>query len=1027
MTYHSWIKTNHQTTIALATCVSLVLLLLSTAVALQPPRPGEIEELKRRGEYAARLAHAEALGNHKVDPYLIERLRVKAQRAALEAKGLSKEDAAKSVPLPAPPPDWQGGLPASGTVNVLAVLIDFPDWPHGISQATIQNALFGPGDPSDYPRESLSNYYARASYDTLHITGNVLDWYRTAYDRSTIMTNDAGRETLLKEVLNYWDGQGHDFSQYDNDGNGVIDYFIIIWAGPDTGWSSFWWGYQTSFGDGGYTLDGKTLRKYSWQWEARPVGSAYDQIVVLHETGHALGLPDYYDYDDTVGPKGGLGGLDMMDGNWGDHNSFSKWLLEWISPTIVGTGGGVKTLRASGAWKDAIAIWPGHSGSEFSEFFMVQNRHRVGNDANFPNDGLLIWHLDAQLDGGDYKFNNSYTSHKLIRLMEADGLEQIETNGPAGASDYYVQGLKFTPYTFPSSAAYDGSDTCIRVGNISASGTNMTAGFTVDCLVPELTIPSDVYVGDTCVGGTNFATLYVCNTGTTNLIVGPITSSNSRFRVVPPSSGFPVVISPDFCFPFVVEFAPLALGQQSTTFTVPSNDPITPTNTVEGFGNGVGPSISAAVANSGNFGDVCLGSFKDLDLTINNRGGCDLWISNITSSSSQFVGPGVVTYPLVVHPGDSIALPIRFEPTSPGPKSGTIAIASNDRQVPSRIVLVSGTAPTGDIRITGSTDFGDVCAGTLAEKVVSICNVGLCNLNVFSVTVNCPDFTIVNNPFPAAISPDFCVPIAVRFTPTSCGPKTCTLTIISDDPDSPTNTLTLTANTPCPDIDVPPDLAFLPEVIQSVGTCNTHQPFPISNKGQCLLTITDISIGGVNASDYSISGLPSFPILLEPGHIAGEGDLEIVFAPTVVDRDREATITVTYVIDPILGTTAQVTRQLCGEGVRTGARVLVMQGGIPVAKVEKIQLQRINANRNRNRLDSLDNSLNLALTTVVPALPCPPFQYHREYGTVSNPVQLLPGAYQVTATAIINGKRKTKVVGFDLQTCDFNPTVVVDF
>jgi hypothetical protein len=122
-----------------------------------------------------------------------------------------------------------------------------------------------------------------------------------------------------------------------------------------------------------------------------------------------------------------------------------------------------------------------------------------------------------------------------------------------------------------------------------------------------------------------------------------------------------------------------------------------------------------------------------------------------------------------------------------------------------------------------------------------------------------------------------------------------------------------------------------------------------------------------------------------------------------------------------------VTRKLCGEGVRTGARVLVTHNGIPVAKVEKIQLHRINANRNRNRLDSLDNSMNLTLVTVVPAAPCPPFQYHREYGTVSNPVQLLPGAYQVTATAIINGKRKTLVVGLDLQTCDFNPTVVVDF
>jgi hypothetical protein len=132
-------------------------------------------------------------------------------------------------------------------------------------------------------------------------------------------------------------------------------------------------------------------------------------------------------------------------------------------------------------------------------------------------------------------------------------------------------------------------------------------------------------------------------------------------------------------------------------------------------------------------------------------------------------------------------------------------------------------------------------------------------------------------------------------------------------------------------------------------------------------------------------------------------------------------------IDPVTGTTASVTRELCGEGVHTGARVLVMQGNIPVAKVEKIQLQRINANRNKDPLDTHDNIQDAPLVTVVPGLPCEPFQYHREYGTVSNPIQLLPGSYQVTVAAIINGKRKSKSVGFDVETCTFNPTVVIKY
>jgi hypothetical protein len=238
--------------------------------------------------------------------------------------------------------------------------------------------------------------------------------------------------------------------------------------------------------------------------------------------------------------------------------------------------------------------------------------------------------------------------------------------------------------------------------------------------------------------------------------------------------------------------------------------------------------------------------------------------------------------------------------------------------------------------------------------------------------------------------------------------------------------LTVTANTPAASIDVPPDQGFSPEVIRNIGKCATHQPFPISNTGSCNLVITDFTTDGTNAADFGLSGLPSFPIILEPGHIAGEGDLMTIFKPTAIDRDRLGTLSVTYQSDPITGATTTVTRALCGEGVNTGARVLVTAGGVPVANVEKIHLQRINANRNKKILDTVDNAMHLPLVTVTPTAPCGSFQYHREYGTVSNPIQLLPGSYQVTATAVVNGRRRTKTVGFDVTTCDFNPTIIIN-
>jgi hypothetical protein len=61
--------------------------------------------------------------------------------------------------------------------------------------------------------------------------------------------------------------------------------------------------------------------------------------------------------------------------------------------------------------------------------------------------------------------------------------------------------------------------------------------------------------------------------------------------------------------------------------------------------------LVTSIADTGSFGDVCLGSFADQILTL-NAGTCPLSISSITGSPG-FLEPNVTTYPLVVGAGDS--------------------------------------------------------------------------------------------------------------------------------------------------------------------------------------------------------------------------------------------------------------------------------------------------------------------------------------------------------------------------------------
>jgi len=459
--------------------------------AMPPPEPGMIEQYRKDGTLAKRVANAKALGNHRVDPDLMNSVMYRLRRMVTPK--------AEMDALMTPPSSWSGGLPATGNPKVLVLCIDFADYPHDEtknSTTLLQNRIFGTGDAygGTAPYESLTNYYKRASYDQLNITGNVLGWYRSTLNRSAIPTTTAGRQALIKEALNYYNGS-HDFAQYDNDGNGKIDYFAVIWTGPDTGWSEFWWAYQTNWSNSTDKFDGKSLGKYSWQWESRPTGQYYQPKTLIHETGHSLGLPDYYDYDDTVGPQGGVGGLDMMDSNWGDHNCFSKFLLGWITPSVYTTSATGVSLRAAGSYGDAAVFMPdATTGNTFGEFFMIQNRQKVQNDATHPGQGLLIWHVDSRLDpaagNSDYLYDNSYTAHKLLRLMEADGLEQIEagSGGSANAGDYYVAANTFGPTTVPNSTRYDGTQIWMGINSISAPGATMT--FNVFTVTPDTTVPT---------------------------------------------------------------------------------------------------------------------------------------------------------------------------------------------------------------------------------------------------------------------------------------------------------------------------------------------------------------------------------------------------------------------------------------------------------------------------------------------------------------------------------------------------------
>lgn len=301
-------------------------------------------------------------------------------------------------------------------------------------------------------------------------------------------------------------------------------------------------------------------------------------------------------------------------------------------------------------------------------------------------------------------------------------------------------------------------------------------------------------LGNVCVGELVDRDLTINNSGSCPLRVQNVTSSSAEF-LVPAVVSYPLVVSAGDSIRLPIRFQPTSFGAKAANITLISNDPASP-RIVAVSGTTPAPELDLIVANTGNFGDVCIGSFVDQPLTLLNSGSCTLTVTNVASSAAEFIAPNVLAYPIRIAAGTAVQVPIRFEPASFGAKVGTITVTSDD-PAGAKSVSVSGNVPSGKLAVTGSTCIGGVKACCLGERTISICNVGDCNLHVTSVAFKrtSKHWKLINNPFPATLHPGSCLSVLIRYKATEKCPRCCELVITSDDPATPVKTLDVMAYT----------------------------------------------------------------------------------------------------------------------------------------------------------------------------------------------------------------------------------------
>lgn len=344
--------------------------------------------------------------------------------------------------------------------------------------------------------------------------------------------------------------------------------------------------------------------------------------------------------------------------------------------------------------------------------------------------------------------------------------------------------------------------------------------------------------GTVCKGPTSL-TLQVFNVGTEDLrikSVQRILGSSSFF--IEPFPSTPLVIAPGGEVDFTLTYTPSAPGATDlATIRITCDDPESPTVDLLASGTGGAGRAELAIADHGDFGDVCLGRYHDLGLVVNNSGPCPLDVTGVSSSSSVFFVPSVVSFPLVVAPGANVVLPLRYQPLAFGPATATITVFTSDPDSPAHIgVRGAAPAPRLVLSIADHGDFGHVCVDHFHDQPLLLSNSAKCPLTVTSIVSDSAEFIVPQLiKFPLVIAPGAAVPVIIRFAPTSFGSKSGTITVVSDDPASPA-TIRVSGFAPSGKLTITGTACFGGV---ELGACALRK-IAICNTGECDLHVTKV-------------------------------------------------------------------------------------------------------------------------------------------------------------------------------------------
>ena len=386
----------------------------------------------------------------------------------------------------------------------------------------------------DYPTviNNMINQENYTGYDNVACTGSVHDYFsdnsggifKPEFDVCGPYTVDYsqhdGRNNSSQILIDAINAANPDidFSQYDGDGDGVVDLVFFIIAGNGSNYSGndddLWWPHRSVLVENNRYMyrDGVRLWDYASSvelagWTQRPSTVKIDGIgTICHEFSHVLGLPDFYDTNyEEDGESNHPGEWSLMaSGSYMNdartpvgYSLYERYSVGFTDEPQVITETGGYTLEPLAISQTGYRL----NTPVNNEFFLLENRQKnqFKWDAYLPGNGMLVYRVDlTNRSVWDANKVNAKASRNYYELVRANGAHQQSGAYYSSNLDAFPNGNKkeLTNSTSPANLkTWNGKNNEFGIFNIQKTADGDIT-FTVDkYTLTGLTLDEEISIG----------------------------------------------------------------------------------------------------------------------------------------------------------------------------------------------------------------------------------------------------------------------------------------------------------------------------------------------------------------------------------------------------------------------------------------------------------------------------------------------------------------------------------------------------